>query len=182
MFVAFVPFSTALLGEYTDQQISVVIYGINIAAAGFWAAVQWWYATKDHRLIDPDLDPGFITIMSRRDIAQLTDQLIALTTRMQDLEIIEGKSHPSERNWALNILTLSNPEEIRKEILVPAEYITETGGKRRLAAAVPIDEGRYSIVKHNGHTELAYVLELPDIPGPAQKEFEIKRKPVISYR
>ena len=99
------------------------------------AAVQWWYATKDHRLIDPDLDPGFITIMSRRDIAQLTDQLIALTARMQDLEIIEGKSHPSERNWALNILTLSNPEEIRKEILVPAEYITETGGKRRLAGS-----------------------------------------------
>jgi TMEM175 potassium channel family protein len=33
MFVAFIPFSTALLGEYHDQQISVVIYGINIAIA-----------------------------------------------------------------------------------------------------------------------------------------------------
>jgi uncharacterized membrane protein len=65
MFVAFVPFLTALLGEYTDQQISVVIYGINIAAAGFWVAVKWWYATKDHRLIDSDLDPAFITIMSQ---------------------------------------------------------------------------------------------------------------------
>ena len=36
MFIAFIPFSTALLGEYNDQQISVVIYGINIATAAFW--------------------------------------------------------------------------------------------------------------------------------------------------
>ncbi|MGB8188441.1 MAG: hypothetical protein WCE91_02475, partial [Nitrososphaeraceae archaeon] len=68
LFIAFIPFSTALLGEYTDQQISVVIYGINIAVAGFWAAVQWWYAAKDHRLIAPDLDPNFITMMSRRSV------------------------------------------------------------------------------------------------------------------
>jgi uncharacterized membrane protein len=40
MSIAFVPFSTALLGEYADQQISVVVYGINIAVAGFWAATM----------------------------------------------------------------------------------------------------------------------------------------------
>lgn len=107
----------------------------------------------------------------RRDICRLF-----LIGQKQLPKIIEGKSHPSERNWALNILTTSNPEEIRKEILVPAEYTTETRGKRRLAAAVPIGEGKYSIVRHNGHTELAYILELPKIPGPAQKEFEIKRE------
>ena len=66
MFIAFIPFSTALLGEYTDQQISVVVYGINIAMAGFWASIQWWYATKEHRLVDSDLDMNFIKIMSRR--------------------------------------------------------------------------------------------------------------------
>ena len=77
MFVAFIPFSTALLGEYTDQQISVVIYGINIAIAGFWASLQWWYAAKNHRLIDPDLDPTFITIMSRRGIIGIILYLIA---------------------------------------------------------------------------------------------------------
>jgi uncharacterized membrane protein len=66
MFIAFVPFSTALIGEYGDQQISVIIYGINITIVGFWIYVQWWYAAKDHRLVDSDLDPAFITIMSRR--------------------------------------------------------------------------------------------------------------------
>ena len=47
-------------------------------------------------------------------------------------EIVEGKSTSKERNWALNILTTSNVQDIHKELL-PAEYTTETRGKRRLA-------------------------------------------------
>ncbi len=90
-------------------------------------------------------------------------------------EIVEGKSTSKERNWALNILTTSNVEDIHKELL-PAEYTTETRGKRRLAAAAPAGEGKYSIVKHDGHTELAYLLELPQVPGPTQKEFEIRKE------
>ena len=46
-------------------------------------------------------------------------------------EIVDGKSTSKERNWALNILTTSNAEDIHKELL-PAEYTTETKGKRRL--------------------------------------------------
>jgi Protein of unknown function (DUF2795) len=90
-------------------------------------------------------------------------------------EIIEGKSTSKERSWALNVLTTTNPDDIHKELL-PAEYTTETRGKRRIAAAAPAGEGKYSIVKHDGHTELAYLLELPEIPGPTQREFEIKKE------
>jgi hypothetical protein len=90
-------------------------------------------------------------------------------------EVVEGKSTSEEKNWALNILTTSNPDDIHKELL-PAEYTTETRGKRRLAAAAPAGEGKYTIVKHDNHTELAYLLELPEIPGPTQREFEIKRE------
>jgi hypothetical protein len=90
-------------------------------------------------------------------------------------EIVEGKSTSEEKNWALNTLTTSNPKDIQKE-LMPAEYTTETRGKRRLAAAVPAGEGKYVIVKHDNHTELAYVLELPETPGPTQREFEIKKE------
>ena len=90
-------------------------------------------------------------------------------------EIVEGKSTSEEKNWALNILTTSNPNDIQKE-LMPAEYTTETRGKRRLAAAVPAGEGKYVIAKHDNHTEFAYVLELPETPGPTQREFEIKKE------
>ena len=90
-------------------------------------------------------------------------------------EIVEGKSTSEERNWALNTLTTNNPEDIRKELLA-AEYETETKGKRRVAAAAPAGEGKYSIVKHDNHTEFAYALELPEVPGPIQREFEIKKE------
>jgi uncharacterized membrane protein len=78
MIIAFIPFSTSLLGEYGDQQISVVIYGINIAMAAFGAYVQWWYAARNHRLVDSDLDPVFIKIMSRRGLVGPIIYLIAI--------------------------------------------------------------------------------------------------------
>ena len=107
---------------------------------------------------------------SNKDIYRLF-----LVGQKQLPEIVEGKSTSKERNWALNILTTSNPDDIHKELL-PAEYTTETRGKRRIAAATPAGEGKYSIVKHDNHTELAYLLELPEIPGPTQREFEIKKE------
>jgi hypothetical protein len=90
-------------------------------------------------------------------------------------EIVEGKSTSEEKNWALNTLTTFNPNDILNEFS-PAEYTTETRGRRRLAAAVPAGEGNYVIVKHDNHTELAYILELPETPGPTQREFEIKKE------
>ncbi|MGB8160186.1 MAG: hypothetical protein WCE93_08580, partial [Nitrososphaeraceae archaeon] len=57
LFIGLIPFSTALIGEYGDQQIAVIIYGINITIVLVWAYMQWKYATKEHRLVDSDLDP-----------------------------------------------------------------------------------------------------------------------------
>jgi hypothetical protein len=37
-------------------------------------------------------------------------------------------------------------------------------------------EGKYAIVQHDNHTELVYILELPEVPGPTQREFEIKKE------
>lgn len=90
-------------------------------------------------------------------------------------EIAEGRSTSEERNWALNVLTTSNTEAIKKELL-PAQYETETRGRRTVGPATPAGEGKYSLVRHGNHTELAYVLELPEVPGPTQKEFEIRKE------
>lgn len=99
-----------------------------------------------------------------------------LLGRKKTSDVIEGQSHSNERNWALNTMITEDSKDIERELLTPAEYSTETRGKRRLPAAVPAGEGKYSIVKHENHTELAYVLELPKTPGPTQKEFEIKKE------
>jgi hypothetical protein len=46
-------------------------------------------------------------------------------------EIVEGKSTSKERNWALNILTTSNSEDIHKELLA-AEYTQKLEVKEEL--------------------------------------------------
>jgi uncharacterized membrane protein len=66
MFVAFIPFSTSLIGEYSDQEVSIFVYGINIIIVLVFAYLQWEYATREHHLVDIDLDPNLITIISRR--------------------------------------------------------------------------------------------------------------------
>lgn len=88
-------------------------------------------------------------------------------------EVIPGRSHPERRNWAINVLTSERPDDLRRELLA-VEYPTETRGERTVQAAKPVAEGRYKLVRHKDHTELAYALELPEEPGPAQEEFEIK--------
>lgn len=59
---------------------------------------------------------------------------------------------------------------------MPAVYTTKTRGKRRLASATRAGEGKYLIVKYEGHTELVYALEIPNISGPTQREFEIRKE------
>jgi hypothetical protein len=90
-------------------------------------------------------------------------------------EVERGTQHPRGRNWALNVLTSKSPQDIRRE-LGAVEYSTETRGERVVGAATPVGEGKYQLLKHKNHTELAYALELPKEPGPAQEEFEIKEE------
>ena len=78
MFVALIPFSTSLLGEYADQQISVLIYGANLTIAFCWNYLHWRYATKNHRLVDSNLDPILITLVSRRYLVGIIMFLIAI--------------------------------------------------------------------------------------------------------
>lgn len=118
----------------------------------------------------------FYMVISHEDSKAKHAYRLFLLGSKQLPEIVEGKSKSTERNWALNILTTSDPEDIKQEILVPVKYSTETRGERTMPAASPAGEGKYSIVEHDNHTELAYILELPEVPGPAQREFEIKKE------
>jgi TMEM175 potassium channel family protein len=60
MCVAFIPFPTALIGEYVDQPIAIVVYGLTVTASSIMLLALWSYATTDHRLVDPDLPPALI--------------------------------------------------------------------------------------------------------------------------
>src|SRR5215204_2211690 len=61
MFVAFLPFPTALLGEYGDQLLVVAIYPGAVAITRLMLSVIWWYASSNYRLIDSEgLHPALI--------------------------------------------------------------------------------------------------------------------------
>jgi hypothetical protein len=94
--------------------------------------------------------------------------------RKQLPEVRPGEAHPEERNWALNVGTTSNAEELRRAFLA-REYPTATRGRRLVGGAKAIGEGRYLLLRHGDHSELAYVLELPKDPGPVQQESEVTK-------
>jgi uncharacterized membrane protein len=60
MFVALVPFSTSLLGEYMQTQAAVVAYGANMLLTLIMGFILWAYVTGKHRLVDRDIDPNLV--------------------------------------------------------------------------------------------------------------------------
>lgn len=58
MSVAFVPFPTALLGEYSNNRLAVIIYGVNVMATRLLLLALWLYSIYRHRLINPEMQPA----------------------------------------------------------------------------------------------------------------------------
>jgi hypothetical protein len=83
-------------------------------------------------------------------------------------EIRETEARSSERYWARIGGVFDDPTQLTKELL-SKEF-------REGDMARPAGEGKYAIVDHNKHTELAYVLELPKETGEAQKELGIEKE------
>lgn len=60
MFVAFLPFPTALLGEYGNNQLPVAIYAATLAVGRLLLTAIYWYATSGNRLVDGTVDPNTV--------------------------------------------------------------------------------------------------------------------------
>jgi hypothetical protein len=84
-------------------------------------------------------------------------------------EIRQTEARSSERFWASVGGIFDRPEQLTNELL--SEEFREGDIAR------PVGEGKYAIISHrNKHTELAFVLELPEEPGEAQKELGIEKE------
>jgi uncharacterized membrane protein len=57
--VTLVPFSTSFIGDYFDP-FSSIVFEANLLVLGLVFTFQWYHATKDHRLVSPDLSLGVI--------------------------------------------------------------------------------------------------------------------------
>jgi hypothetical protein len=112
-------------------------------------------------------------VLARREHGRRTFRVLVIGRKK--LPETTGRSTPDERNWAMVVLTTNDLEELRRD-LGAMRYVTASGDERLVAAAKPIGEGRYWLLVHDDHTELAYVLELPGKPGRVQREFNIKEE------
>jgi uncharacterized membrane protein len=66
MFVAIIPFSTAVLGRYGQYQASIALYSTNLTLVGLANAIQWAYATYGRRLVGPDLPDRVVHLTMAR--------------------------------------------------------------------------------------------------------------------
>jgi uncharacterized membrane protein len=53
LFVAFLPFPTAVLGAHLGSPAAAVLYAISVALASFASGAHWWYASGHGGLLRP---------------------------------------------------------------------------------------------------------------------------------
>ncbi len=64
MCVSFIPFPTAILGQYVThpeaRHAAVAFYVLGMLLPAVAWLLIWLYASHKHRLLEPNLDPGFV--------------------------------------------------------------------------------------------------------------------------
>ncbi|MFC2050634.1 TMEM175 family protein [Chloroflexota bacterium] len=67
MFVALMPFSTDVAGDYSGETLAELLFSANLMILGLLFLLNWWYSCRNHRLVDPDLDRETIAGGIRRN-------------------------------------------------------------------------------------------------------------------
>jgi hypothetical protein len=83
-------------------------------------------------------------------------------------EIRKTEARSSERFWAQVGGIFYDPQNLVED-LTADEY-------KKGDAARPVGEGKYAIIEHQNHAELAFILEMPQEIGEAQKELGIQKE------
>ena len=62
LFVCLIPFTTSLVSDYGDVPIAAIVFEGNMLVAGSAYFLVWYYATKNRRLVDANIDERVIRI------------------------------------------------------------------------------------------------------------------------
>ncbi len=78
MFIALIPFSTTLVGDYPNDWMSEVFFGANMLIVGLLFSLNWYYSTKNYRLVERSLEAKRITLSKRRGLVTPAVSLLAI--------------------------------------------------------------------------------------------------------
>ncbi len=78
MFVALVPFTTDLIGDYGEDRISWFLFGANMFILGSLLYLNWWYASRNRLLINEDVKPEHIVMGRRRGLVTPAISLVSI--------------------------------------------------------------------------------------------------------
>jgi uncharacterized membrane protein len=78
MFVALVPFSTSLAGDYPSDPLASSVLEANLLIIGLLFYWQWSYACMNRRLIEADVDSRVITQVKKRSLVVPAVSIVAL--------------------------------------------------------------------------------------------------------
>ena len=68
LFVALVPFTTALAGDYPDSPLAAMVFEVNLLIIGLLILLIWNYATVGRRLVEKTLDEKVVILHTRRSL------------------------------------------------------------------------------------------------------------------
>jgi len=83
MFISFIPFTASLLAnnllsESSNQQISIVIYGVHLMIIGSLILLHWWYGTSNPIIAPANLDAHLLRSVYRRILISPAICLVAI--------------------------------------------------------------------------------------------------------
>lgn len=77
MFVALVPFSTNLVGDYGSNQVAMIFFHLNMFFIGVFFSLNWYYADKKN-FIDESMDGDAINSAKKNNLTLPLVALIAI--------------------------------------------------------------------------------------------------------
>jgi uncharacterized membrane protein len=69
MFVAFLPFPTAVLGQHGGSPAAAVLYASSVVLASLASTAYWWYASGRGNLLRPDAGRAQVRALRARSLA-----------------------------------------------------------------------------------------------------------------
>lgn len=78
MFVTLVPYTTSLVGDYSNDTMAELLFSVNMLAIGIIFVINWSYASKNHRLLHASCTHHQIMLSKQRGMVIPIVSLVAM--------------------------------------------------------------------------------------------------------